>query len=81
MEERRERVRARVLKSGKIAVSAKAPKIECTIRSLSDAGACLQVPSGTYGIPFNFDLLLDGGIRHPCRVVWRTDARIGVSFR
>ncbi len=81
MEERREDRRARVLKAGRIAVSEKAPKIECTIRSLSDAGACLQIPSGTFGIPVSFDLLLDGGVRHPCQVVWRTEARMGVSFR
>ena len=80
MDERRESARARVLKAGRIAVSAKAPKIECTIRTLSDAGACLQIPSGTFGIPFNFELVLEGGIRHPCQVVWRTDARIGVAF-
>lgn len=80
MDERRRWSRARVLKTGRIAVSDKAPKIECAVRNISDAGACLQVHSGTFGIPREFELLLDGGLRHPCRVVWRTESRLGVSF-
>lgn len=80
LDERRKAARARMLKSGRIAVSAKAPKIECAIRNLSDTGACLQVHSGTFGIPREFELQLDGGLRHPCKVIWRTESRLGVSF-
>ncbi|WP_296524869.1 PilZ domain-containing protein [Rhodoplanes sp.] len=80
LEDRRKTTRARVLKSGRIAVSAKAPKIECAVRNLSDTGACLQVHSGTFGIPREFELQLDGGLRHPCKVMWRTESRLGVSF-
>jgi hypothetical protein len=80
MNERRNVPRPRVLKSGKIAVSEKAPKIECAIRNMTDNGACLQI-STTFGIPTNFELLLSGGERRACQVVWRTDTRLGVSFR
>jgi hypothetical protein len=80
LDERRKANRTRVLKSGRIAVSAKAPKIECAIRNLSEGGACLQVHSGTFGIPREFVLQLDGGLRHPCKVMWRTEVRLGVSF-
>ncbi|RAI38768.1 PilZ domain-containing protein [Rhodoplanes roseus] len=80
MDERRTAIRMKVLKTGRIAVSEKAPKIECAVRNLSGSGACLQVHSGTFGIPREFELLLDGGLRHPCKVVWRTESRLGVSF-
>lgn len=54
--------------------------ISCVVRNVSDAGAALDVAS-PLGIPDEFDLLVeaDGSRRH-CRVVWRTERRIGVSF-
>lgn len=79
MEERRKHPRSRVLKSGKIAISDKAPKIECTVRNLSEFGACLELPSGTFGIPTDFTLLL-AGASHSCRVTWRTMQRLGLAF-
>lgn len=81
MDERRAKHRARVLKSGKIIVSAKAPKIDCTIRDLSDAGARLLIPSSTFGVPHEFDLMIGEGERHSCRVVWRTETALGVEFK
>jgi PilZ domain len=79
MNEKRRAPRARMLKSGKIALSEKAPKIECAIRNMSATGALLQI-SSTYGIPAHFDLLLSGSERRACHVVWRTDTRLGVAF-
>lgn len=80
MDERRKSQRLRVLKSGKIVLSDKAPKVECTIRNLSDGGACLQTAT-TYGIPSIFELILGEGVRRSCHVVWRTETRMGVSFQ
>lgn len=80
MDERRKSQRLRVLKSGKIVLSDKAPRVECTIRNLSDGGACLQIAT-TYGIPSAFELILGEGSRRACHVVWRTDTRMGVSFQ
>ena len=71
--------RRRVLKTGYIIISDKAPKIECTIRNVSDTGASLQV-STTIGIPSSFDVIIDGARRH-CRSVWRTDTKIGIAFQ
>jgi hypothetical protein len=79
MTERRIAPRSRVLKTGNIALSEKAPKLECTIRNLSATGALLQV-SSTFGLPTDFDLLI-GSERRSCHVVWRTDTRLGVTFR
>ena len=78
MEEHRASPRTRVLKSGKIILSEKAPKIECAVRNISYGGACLQV-STTFGILATFDLLLDGLHRH-CRVAWMKETKMGVAF-
>jgi PilZ domain len=78
MDEHRTSPRRRVLKSGQIAFSDKVPKLECMVRNVSDTGACVQI-STTVGMPTSFGLLIDG-VRHNCRVVWRTDTRLGVAF-
>lgn len=78
MEERRRYPRMRVLKSGKIVVSDKAPPIPCTVRNISAGGACLQMDNH-YGIPDAFDVVIDGK-QHPCHVAWRTSLRMGVAF-
>jgi len=78
MSENRVRARRRMFKTGKIVLSDKAPKVECTVRNLSDTGACLEV-SVTFGIPSRFDFICDG-VRLPCRVAWIRDKKIGVVF-
>jgi len=78
LNEKRIAPRKRVLKGAFIVVSEKAPKLECTIRNMSDTGALIQV-SSTYGLPANFVLVIDTR-RHDCHVMWRTDTKIGVRF-
>jgi hypothetical protein len=78
MSEKRSASRRRLLKTGFIIISDKAPKIQCTLKNVSEAGAALQV-STTVGIPANFDVILDG-TRPRCRSQWRTDTKIGVRF-
>jgi PilZ domain len=76
MNEHRIATRRRVLKSGKIEFGGGA--IDCTIRNLSDTGAALDVTSPV-GIPAEFNLVVNGTPR-PCRVVWRKEKRIGITF-
>jgi hypothetical protein len=78
MSERRAFFRGRTLKGGFIVLSEKAPRLECTVRNYSTAGAALRV-STTFGLPYRFDLVVDGMARR-CRSQWRTDNRIGVVF-
>jgi hypothetical protein len=78
VEEKRNNPRRRLLKGAFIVVSDKAPKLECTVRNISETGAALQV-STTFGIPEQFDVIIDG-VRYHCRQVWRTDTMIGVTF-
>ena len=79
MEERRRTPRSRVLKSGHIAVGDKGRKIDCTVRNISSAGACIELPSSTFGIPPVFTLMLGTGPQR-CRVIWRTEQRLGIAF-
>jgi hypothetical protein len=53
--------------------------MECTIRDLSDNGACVE-KSNTRLIPSQFKLLLSSGAIRACRVAWRTRNKIGVLF-
>jgi hypothetical protein len=66
------------LKTAQIVLSDNAPRLECSIRNLTQAGACLQL-STTYGLPVNFDVIIEG-VRRPCRSIWRTETKIGITF-
>lgn len=76
MNEHRIAARHRVLKGASIQFGGGA--IDCTIRNLSETGAALDVIS-PIGIPAQFTLVADGTHR-ACRVVWRKERRIGVTF-
>ena len=80
MQDRRKEPRHRTLRGGKIFFNNKNSVIDCTVRNLSPEGASLQVDS-VVGIPRSFDLHVEGetGSR-PCRVIWQSETRIGVSF-
>lgn len=80
MNERRGQPRQRVLKSGKIATNQHASVFDCTVRNLSQLGACLEMGS-TVGVPQSFELTIaPDGVSRFCKVIWRTERRIGVSF-
>lgn len=80
MAENRAKSRQRTLKLGKIVFNGRSSVIDCTIRNLSDGGACLELPAGL-GFPDAFDLMIgSAGWRRPCRVTWRSRNRIGVAF-
>ena len=78
--EKRATQRIRVLKGGVISFRQLGTTIDCTVRNLSITGACLVVTSAA-GIPNEFELMLDHDtITRYCRVAWRAEDRIGVSF-
>ena len=53
---------------------------DCVILNLSDRGASLSLETDAT-IPFVFDLMIDGERRHRrCRVVWRVERQLGISF-
>ena len=80
MDERRKVQRLRALKGGMIAFN-RAAGIDCRVRNMSPAGACLEVAS-QIGIPDAFMLVIGyDKISKQCHVIWRSDMRIGVEFR
>lgn len=80
MTDKRQTQRRRVLKAGTISIN-RAGGIDCTVRNLSNAGACLDVVS-LLGIPDEFDLVIaEDHSQHPCHVIWRSGKRIGIEFR
>jgi PilZ domain-containing protein len=55
-------------------------KVPCTLRDLSLTGACLELYDPAR-IPANFTLVVpEDGLKVSCRIVRRTDFRIGVAF-
>ena len=82
MRENRRFVRVRptglVSRTGKIIINPKVPTIDCGIVDLSAGGACLEV-DGAAALPKRF-ILLHGGTKKNCCLVWQKGRRLGVSF-
>src|SRR5262249_23685732 len=76
--EQRRHFRKRVFKTAQIVVTENAPMLECRARDLSAFGARLCLPA-TYGLPQQFDVIIDGE-RRAVRSVWRTCTERGVMF-
>ena len=74
--EQRVATRLRILKRGTIEFGGGA--IDCTVRNISTTGVALDVAS-PIGIPVRFTLVMEGN-HIPCRIVWRKEKRIGVTF-
>ena len=79
VDEKRKAPRHRTLKAGSIRFN-RSGGIDCRVRNLSPAGACLEVAS-QLGIPDDFTLVIDvDHFLHSCHVIWRTATRMGVVF-
>ena len=79
MDERRKVQRHRTLKAGSITFN-RDGGVDCRVRNLSPAGACLEVAS-QLGIPDEFVLVVEiDHVKAPCHVIWRTATRLGVAF-
>jgi hypothetical protein len=77
--ERRKVSRHRTLKAGSIRFN-RAGTVECCVRNLSPAGACVEVGSHV-GIPEDFVLAIAAdNFTRSCHVIWRTTTRMGVAF-
>jgi hypothetical protein len=79
MEERRKIQRHRTLKAGSTSFN-RAGGVDCRVRNLSPAGACLEMAS-QIGIPDEFVLVVGvDRLKAPCHVIWRTATRLGLEF-
>jgi len=80
MQERRQAPRTRVLKAAQLIFDPHCSVIDCIVCDLSIGGACLQMPNPA-GLPEAFELSFDSfRSARRCRVRWRTENNIGVSF-
>ena len=80
MQERRLKPRGRTLLGGKIIFNSGRSAIDCTVRNLSDDGACLDVDN-VAGVPKEFHLRISGEIElRTCTLAWATGNRIGLWF-
>lgn len=78
MDEHRIAARHRMLKAGTIEFGGGG--IDCTVRNLSETGAALEVVTPLF-IPDRFTLFVPTEqLKRPCRVIWRKEKRIGVTF-
>lgn len=79
--EKRRAARQRVLRGGVICIHQLGSTVQCTVRNLSETGACLLVTTPV-GIPSEFTLVLDREkVPRHCRIVWRATKKIGVVFQ
>ncbi|KJC60171.1 pilus assembly protein PilZ [Bradyrhizobium sp. LTSPM299] len=78
MNEHRGTSRHRVLKAGTIEFGGGA--IDCMVRNISETGAALEVVT-PLSIPDKFTLYVPSDqLKRQCRIVWRKEKRIGVTF-
>jgi hypothetical protein len=77
MDRRQPPPRRRLLKSGKILLGKHS--VPCTIRNISETGACLQVQA-TAGIPGVFEYVQRCHPARTCKTIWRDDTQIGIMF-
>lgn len=56
-------------------------KTPCTIRDISITGAALELSELSTTVPAAFTLIVpEDKLKLPCRVVWRTAFKMGVTF-
>ena len=80
MKDRRRVRRTRVLKDVTIILPECSSVFDCTVINITNLGVCVEVPSSV-GIPNAFALSFDRArTSRQCRVIWKSDKRLGVSF-
>jgi hypothetical protein len=77
---RRTERRQRVFKQGRIVFNNGYGVFDCIVRNISQGGAMLEMET-LLGVPRSFQIILDHGEKpRSCRVVWRTEKRMGIAF-
>jgi hypothetical protein len=79
--EKRKKYRRSFTYPGQIDLGDGSPPRKCMLRDASDTGAQILVASPDE-LPNEFFLILsyDGAAQRRCRVMWRTENRVGVKF-
>ena len=77
--DRRESVRRKTLKAGKIVFNGRKSAFDCPVRNMSETGAKVVLLS-TLGVPEMVDLDLEDGATYSCRVARQTLTELGLEF-
>lgn len=78
-DENRATARRKILKTAAIEFSG--TSLPCVARNVSETGAALEVKSPLW-FPDQFTLVIESeALRRGCRIVWRRERRIGVTFQ
>ena len=79
MEEQRNIYRYRTTRPAELTLDG-GRRVECTVCDLSTSGACLK-DVNPVALPDRFVLAIQGqGVRHKCRIAWRSKDSVGVEF-
>jgi hypothetical protein len=80
MRDRRANARDKVLLGGRAELDARS-SLNCTVRNLSENGACVEVDAHAR-VPEELNLtIVRKGRSHLARVIWREANRLGLAFR
>lgn len=79
MDEHRQTQRHRTLKAGKIIYNRGLFAVDCTVKNLSDTGACLATKTTSLPDKFELSIPVDHFTRQ-CEVAWKTLDKVGVKF-
>ncbi len=80
MAERRKTERTRALFSGTVKAGF-GRGLECTIRNVSEEGACLVFANRRTALPEEFSLAVASDqSRRRCQMVWQSAYRVGIRF-
>jgi hypothetical protein len=80
MQDRRQVQRTRLLKSAKIILNNSSSLFDCTVLNLTNVGSCISLTSPV-GDHDSFALSFDHALSsRRCRVIWRSENKLGVSF-
>lgn len=79
-ENKRRAPRLRTIKGASLVLPGSESAFSCVMRNVSQTGAMVELPS-TIGVPQAVTLQTDDGqLVRKCRVVWRTETRLGLDF-
>jgi hypothetical protein len=77
--EQRQGKRVSTLKKGRIVFNNGHSVVDCTVRNTSETGAGLELPCHVE-LPGTITLVIEGGAKRECDVVWSANNKLGVTY-
>jgi hypothetical protein len=81
MQDRRKNLRGKVFLGGVAGINERGSTMDCVVRNVSDAGACVEIDQGAK-LPDEINLTIPHkGRSFLGRLIWRHADRVGLAFR